>query len=229
MSSLSPLLIYLLLSPALASPTYSLTGCLCYSDCARTIDSPFNLICDTSVAATPIPKFNGTTCGVYNSLHGGYVDYCLYNSTAASGASWSSSIPIVTLTTFWGMWLYMCAAAVTGVSVVYALVGLALVLLLVRTARDPHSPAPIKARLTAGLVQSPLAWLAFVLAGACHGLLPGALLAAILSFVYLCMPYAIDSAVAITLGLTVAAVVLFFACNRGGGEVRSKLHASIYE
>ena len=221
-----PLLLLLLLPPATDAQALGTAeaGCPCLTACSRTIDSPFVKMCTTT--SGPAPPVNSTVCGVFNAIRNAYWEAC---NTTLTELGASTAVSFTTLSTFSAMWFYMCAAAVAGVGSVYALVGLALVLLLARTARDPHSPAPIRNLLLAGLVRSPLAWLAFVLAGACHGLLPGALLAAILSFVYLCMPYAIDSAVAITLGLTVAAVALFFACNRGGGEVRSKLHAAIYE
>jgi len=214
-------LLALLLHGASADTQTSQSGCTCFSACARTIDSPFVKMCTTSLANVA----SNQTCGTFNALRNAYWEACNSTSTESSTAS----SPAKPLTTFWGMWLHMCASAVGFVSAVYALVGLALVLLLARTARDLHPSAPIKNQLLAGLVRSPLMWLGFVLAGAAHALFPSASLASILSYMYLSMPYAIDASVAITLGFTVAAVALFFAWNRGGGGVRSNLHASVFE
>ena len=58
---------------------------------------------------------------------------------------------------------------------------------------------------------------------------PLLVIAALLSLVYLSMPYAIDSTVAITLGLSLAAVVVFYAGNRGGGALRTWPHPVEYE
>jgi len=215
----------LLLSTALCADAITSTsesGCACLSSCARSIDSPFVKMCTTTLAGASSSA--NRTCGTYSALRNAFWEAC--NSTSTESSAPSSSKP---LTTFWGMWLHMCASAVGGVAGVYALVGLALVLRLARSAGDLHSSAPIKNQLIAGLVRSPLMWLGFVLAGAAHGLLPSASLAAIVSYIYLSMPYAIDTSVAIILGFTVAAVALFFAWNRLGGGVRSNLHASVFE
>lgn len=217
---------------ALASTSES--GCPCISTCSRTIDSPFVKMCTTSEGPTANPALN-RTCGSYSSIRNAYWEACNITSaacnitSAACADSTSSALPRVPLTTFADMWKYICVSAGGGVAAVYALVGLALLLLLARTAWDLPSSAPMRGELVAHLVRSPLYWLAFVLVGGLHGFLPGASLAAILSYMYLSMPYAIDSSVAIILGLMVAAVALFFALNRLGGGLRTNRHASAYD
>lgn len=219
----------LLLLPHVHAAIYSTeSGCTCLSDCSRTIDSPFVKRCTTS--DSPPSSSVNRTCGVFSVLRNAYWDAC--NSTSGNTTAASSSLD-APLITFWGMWLTMCACAAGIVAGVYALVGLALVVQLARTyyytAQDLHPSAPIKNQLMAGLVRSPLLWLGFVLAGGAHGLLPGASLAAVVAYMYLSMPYAINYSVAIVLGATVAAVALFFAWNRGGGAIRTKLHAAQFE
>ena len=52
--------------------------------------------------------------------------------------------------------------------------------------------------------------------GALHGLVVGAPFAALLAFFYMALPYAIDVSVAISLGLALAGIAVFFAWSKDG-------------
>ena len=172
------------------------SGCLCLTACERTIDSPFVPWCVTSRKQTA----NATdACGsTWSTSRAAYWSPCAVNATsAADGAAAGPSRP---LTTFFAMWSYICSAAVAGVAAPYAAAG------LFAAARGAR--APLKALL----------WVpaAAALAGAAHGLLVGAPLAALLALLYLSLPYAIDATVAVALGLAIAALAVFVAVGRDG-------------
>ena len=174
-------------------------GCLCLDACARSLDlSPFAPQCETFRG--PVLPINGTlTCpagkfGTYSPLRDAYWDLC---TAAASNFTLSDAqvgLFAAPLTTFRGMFTYIFFSSVVGTVAAYLLVACALLWTL------------------RGSV--PTAILCLPLAGCCHVCIPGAVFAAFVSLMYLSIPYAIDSGVAIVLGLTMAAVVLFFAFNR---------------
>ena len=174
-------------------------GCQCLNACARSLDlSPFAPECLTYYGRAP--PANGTlTCaagafGTYSSLRDAYWDLCTAAAGNLSLAGVGAGVLSAQLTTFSGMFYVMFFSALAGVALAYLLVALALLWTL------------------RGSV--PCAVFCLPCMGCCHVLLPGAAFAAIVSLVYLSIPYAIDTGVAIVLGLTMAAVLLFFAFNR---------------
>ena len=70
------------------------------------------------------------------------------------------------------------------------------------------------------------------LVGSCHGLVVGSVLAALISLLYLSVPYAIDLRLAVAMGVGVAALLAFGALgrhSRKAGEGADALHASELE
>ena len=174
------------------------TGCLCLDACGRSLDlSPFEDGCVTYYGAKPP---NGTlTCapgafGQYSGLRGAWWDFCVAAAGNLSLAGAGSGLLQEQLTTFRGMFQVMFFSALAGVALAYLLVMCALLWTL------------------RGSVPRAVACLPLM--GCCHALIPGAVFSAVVSLVYLSVPYAIDSGVAIVLGLTMAAVLLFSAFGR---------------
>jgi hypothetical protein len=174
-------------------------GCLCLDACARTLDlSPFSPMCLTFRG--PALPANGTrTCavggfGTYSALRDAYWDLCTAAAGNASLAGAATDLLQTQLTTFGGMFFFMFFSALAGVALAYLLVAAALLWAL------------------RGSV--PRAVMCLPCMGCCHVAIPGAVFSAIVSLVYLSIPYAIDLGVAVVLGLTMAAVLLFFAFNR---------------
>ena len=187
--------ISLLFTLTTAADSYTTYGCLCIGACERTIDSPFIPWCITS------RTFNSTTgpCGsVYSTSRAAYWQPCTVNVTGESTGG--SSTIVFPLTTFSSMFIYIASPAALGVAAAYGLVGLAAAL--------RGSTTPLKTAL----------WLPAAAAaiGGLHGIAVGAPVAALLSLLYLSLPYAIDASVAVALGLSVAALVVFAALSRDG-------------
>ena len=190
----------------------SLHGCACSAACARTVDSPLKPWCPTSGNVS-------ATCGLgfsvaYNTLW----DWCSVdtNATGAGGAA-------PQLETFREMWSVMTASAVTALAGVYLVAGCAAAALA-----TGWPPAPDGEALLLWLWLPGLA----ALLGSCHAMLVGAVLAALLSLLYLSVPYAIDVRVAVAMGVGIAALLAFGALGRHarkseGGE--PALHASELE
>lgn len=175
------------------------SGCPCVGDCLRTLDSLAQPWCTTSQERIPV----GTPgCGPqFSPTLQAYWDYCEPNVTSTQTS--------VALTTFSGMWTVMTISTVIAMSVVYAFAGCMATLLT--------SP------------QRTVYWLpcCSALVGACHGVLVGGVTSAILAYMYLSIPYALDSSVAISLGLAVSAFLIYAALGRQPRPPRP-LHASEY-
>ena len=190
------LLLGLLAGGSEAVDSYSLSGCLCLGECARTIDSPFKPWCVTSRG------YNGSAtdaCGsTYSSARSAYWAYCTVNITNAAAAGVSRIF--FPLTTFSSIFLYISVPAAAGVSAAYCFAGL--------VAAFRGSTAPLKTAL----------WLpaAAAAAGALHGIVVGAPTAALIALLYLSLPYAIDAPVAVALGLSISALAVFSAINMDG-------------
>ena len=107
------------------------------------------------------------------------------------------------------MWYVITASTVAATSGVYAVAGCAATLLT--------SP------------QRTFYWLPCISAlfGACHGVIVGDITAAVLAFLYLSIPYALDVSVAISLGLAVALFLTYSALGRQRQPPFS-MHASEY-
>jgi hypothetical protein len=185
---------------ARATSSVTVTGaCACLSTCERTLDSPFVPWCVTSYAASLNATDAGACGSFYSSSRAGFWAPCTVNVTGqAAGVGASSAFQ--PLTTFGGMFVYITAAAAGGCAAAYGAVGLMAAL--------RGSAAPLRALL----------WMpaTAAAAGALHGVFVGAPAAALLAFLYLSLPYAIDAAVAVALGLTLAAFAVFAAASRAG-------------
>jgi len=194
LSAALPLLALSLLAPvALAGDSYTLHGCLCYGACERTIDSPFVPWCATTASVDEGAAGNVTAAcafATYSPSRHAYWEACVQNVTGVAAAATAP------LTTFEAMWTTMTGAAVAGTALAYALMGCA-----------------------ASLLTSPrrtLWWLpeAAALFGAAQGLVVGGAFSAVLAFLYLSFPTAIDRSVALALGVAMALLLAYGALGR---------------
>ena len=175
------------------------SGCPCVTPCTRTIDSLAQPWCQTS--ASPVAA-SALGCGPsYSPTLQAYWDYCQLNITSTPSD--------VVLTTFPEMWSAMTISTVAAMSGVYAVAGC--------TATMLTSP------------QRTIYWLPCFSAmiGAFHGIFVGGISAMILAFLYLSIPYALDSSVAVSLGLAVAVFVTYSALGRHRRPALA-MHASEY-
>ena len=158
--------------------------------CGRTIDSPFEPRC---IVSRTFNVTGGPCDSEYSTSRAAYWQICTVNVTGASAARTDTFV--FPLTTFSLMFFYIALPAAVGVAVAYGVVGFVAAL--------RGSTTPLKTTL----------WLPAAAAaiGSLHGILVGAPVAALLSLLYLSLPYAIDASVAIALGLSVAALVVFAA------------------
>lgn len=206
----------------MTSTLQTFASCPCLDYCSRTLDFPFTPVCSTFFGATP--PTNQTLCssyGFFSPIRNSWLDYCTVLSVSSTAGYGQGGVLPALLTDFPSMWLLMFFSTVVGVVGVYVLVGSYFVCRL--AGRGKLSRAGV---LSVAL-RAPPALLTLGLAGFCHAMAPGALFAATVALMYLSIPYAIGSDVAIVLGFTMAAVVLFFAFNRD--QPRHKpLHASEY-
>lgn len=174
-----------LLPRAEAAGEATARGCTCYNDCERTLDSLTQPWCDT----TPVsPPAGYPTCGKYSPSRDVWWDECTVNVT--------SSGQQVYLTTFDQIWTTITVSATATCASAYLVAGCA-----------------------ASLLTSPkrtIAWLPVTsaLLGGCHGFLVGAMFGVVAAFMYLALPYAIDWAVAILLGVGLALLVTYSALGR---------------
>jgi hypothetical protein len=186
-------------------------GCKCLEACARDLVlSPFYPECTTFKGLT-LPVNGTATCGPglfgqRSELNGLYWDYCTPLPSNLTQLD-SSGVFNSNLTTFRGMFMYMFLASLVGVVVAYALVS---VLLLVQ----------LRSSASRAIVFLPVI-------GLCHATPSGAIFAALVSLMYLSIPYAIDGSTAIVLGLTMAAVVVWYAANRDSSK-QEPFHAVEY-
>lgn len=185
----------------------TLSGCACLDACARTLDlSPFAPMCVTFYgAAAPANGTAGCAAGrfgQFDPLRAAFWEQCTAAASNATAADGAGSSPLsVSLTSFSAMFSVMFFSSVGGVVAAHLLVAAALLWTL----------AHREFRLMASV---PSVLLAMAVAGVLHAALPAAVFAAFVALVYLSIPYAITSGVAIVLGLTLAGVLLFFAFNR---------------
>lgn len=190
-----------------APTTYSKTGCVCLGNCDRTIDSPFTPWCYTSDHGITVMPDNGQQfCGRYSLARQAFWDECSINVTTGGGGDTGS----LHLSTFQDMWSYMTIAATAATAAGYCIMG-----------------------CIASVVTSPrrtLWWLPISAAtlGGCHGFLIGSIFAAIVSFMYLSMPYAINVNVAVSLGMGVAVMLTYGGLGRYSRKAAAP-HASEYE
>lgn len=203
-----------------------ISGCPCVGSCERTVDSPFNPWCYTSergvegpqsnnnnnnnadtntsqLSPSPSPSAPPRYCGWYSIRRSAYWSPCnIVNAT-------SGQTPSVELETFSEIWVYITISCVSLTATAYVLFGCA-----------------------AGLRTSPrttLWWLPWTagFVGICNGLIVAAPFAAIVSFLYLSIPYAIDSRVAVSMGLGLAILLVYSGFGRQHRKV-TPLHASEY-
>ena len=176
------------------------SGCPCVTPCSRTLDSLAQQWCQTSIS--PVPEaYPG--CGLaFSPRLEAFWDYCQLNVTTTQTAG--------ALTTFYDIWSVMTIATVAMTSGVYAVAGCVATLLT--------SP------------QRTFYWLPCVSAtvGACHGTFVGGITAAIVAFLYLSIPYALDVSVAISFGVAVAVFVTYGALGRQRPPAVA-MHASEYD
>lgn len=183
----------LLARAARAGDSYTTHGCLCFGVCERTIDSPFVPWCTTTPSQDEGARGNVTAAcafAAYSPSRHAYWEACVQN---VSGVAPTATVP---LTTFEAIWTTMTGAAVAGTALAYALMGCAASLLT----------APRRT----------LWWLpeAAALFGAAQGLVVGGAFSAVLAFLYLSFPTAIDRSVALALGLAMALLLSYGALGR---------------
>jgi hypothetical protein len=184
---------------------YSITGCLCIGTCERTIDSPFRPWCYTSQRGIVITIEDAATyCGRYSLARQAFWDECMINTTTIEVSD------TIYLGTFDRMWSYITIAATAATAASYCIMGCA-----------------------AAIATSPrrtLWWLpcASVIFGGCHGFIVGAGFAAIVSFMYLSLPYEISVSVAVSLGIGVAALLTYGGLGRYRPLIKAP-HASEYD
>jgi Putative transmembrane protein 170 len=170
-----------------AGDSYSSGGCLCLSTCERSLASLTLPACETSPKNPPA---NATSyCGYYSSVLSVYIDTCIPNVT-------SSNPQVFFLDSFNQIWTYTTVSVTAGCAAVYAVAG-----------------------CIASCLTSPkrtFLWLpgTALLFGACQGFVVGSIFAIVMSFMYLSMPYAIESRVAIALGLGLALLLVYSALGR---------------
>jgi hypothetical protein len=184
----------LLVRPAAAASIvteFSTGGCLCLTTCERTIDSPIDPWCITSYNSS-------ATCGSFSASRGAFWQTCTVGARTETTAS-SANPLFFPLKTFRAVFVYVMVTCVGTVAAVYGAAG-------ALAARG--SSTPLKVLLWAPAAGAVL--------GALHGLVVGAPFAALLAFFYMALPYAIDVSVAISLGLALAGIAVFFACSKDG-------------
>lgn len=182
-------------------PAYTVSGCDCLSECARTIDSPFTPWCYTS-PRPPEDDESIVYCGQYSPSRQAYWEECIVPS-GAIGTDKNTH-----LTTFASMWITMTATTVVTTGAVYLIIGC------------------YASILTA---QRLLFWFPTVMfaIGTIHSLIFGGFFSVIMSFLYLSIPYAIDLSVGIALGIGMAMIILYRAMGRHYEKIAS-LHLAEY-
>lgn len=204
------------------------SGCKCMGSCERTVDSPFRPWCYTSDRGIPAPITDSSSsssstrtnttlvyCGRYSVSRQAYWDECIIvNSTGTIDQ-------VVQLQTFEEMWSYMTISVVGSMALMYTCIGCVSLCWV-----TPGSGLAVLLPLSAGLF------------GACQGFFIGAMFAAIVAFIYLSIPYAIDARVAISLGIGLSILLAYtslgrhytgsFRSKRGSASSGGALHASEY-
>jgi len=183
------------------------SGCDCIGSCERTVDSPFRPWCYTSERGLPAPSTSNLIniteiyCGRYSVSRLAYWDECIIINTTGT------SNQVVQLQTFEEMWSYMTISIIGSMTFIYSFSS-CLTLWYI----TPGSAIAIFLPLSVGLL------------GACQGFFIGAMFAAIVAFIYLSIPYAIDARVAISMGIGLSVLLSYTSLGRQyiGGGLRTK-------
>lgn len=154
-------------------------------ECSRSLDSLTQTWCYTS-ATDPPSDFVG--CGLWSESRRAYWDDCTVNVTTFT--------PHVYLSTFRDVWYVITVSCTGACAVAYFIAGAA--------ASCLTSPRKTMWWLPAGAS----------CLGAVTGFLVGAIFAALVAFMYMSLPYAIDISVAISLGIGLAALLTFSGLGR---------------
>jgi hypothetical protein len=168
-----------------ANAVTSNTGCECYGACSRSIDSLTQPWCYTSIIDPPSTTVG---CGKYSFVRHAWWDECTVNVTDVT--------PRIVLETFDGMWMVITVSATGSMMIFYFLVGC------------------VASYLTS--FRRTVLWLPVTAAclGGCEGFLAGAVFAALVAFMYLSIPYAIDLSVSISLGVGLAVILTYASLGR---------------
>jgi hypothetical protein len=188
---------------AAAAGARTLDGCPCVGECARTIDGFLTPWCYTSPSPPEPPP--QAYCGKYSSTRRAYWAECAANVTGSGG--FVASHPVTTFSELAGV------MATSAVALCAALMGAAGVVAAALT--SPRRALP---------------WLpcAALALGGCQGVCVGGPIAAILAFLYLSIPYAIDYEVAVGLGVVVGLLAVYASLGRHA-RAHAAPHACEYE
>lgn len=170
------------------------------STCQRTIDSLTVAWCQTSVFDPPKNSANFTNCGsAFSTSRNYWWDSCVENITASTSYY---------LTDFESMWTTITVSSTGTVATAYLIAGI------------------LASFMTATRF---LLWLPLVSAiiGGVLGFIIGSTFAVAISFLYLSIPYAIDFATAILLGVSLGLFLVYSSFGRQFGRYDT-LHASEY-
>ena len=166
------------------------SGCTCLGDCGYSVGS-LSAWCAVNASAAAPCGYEVTGPPAY------WWDYCTPNVTAAAASS-----PL--LADFSSIWTAVAVPAVALATAAAAGAGCA-------------------AAANAAPPRGALLWLlpaAAALVGGCQALFVAAVFAACIAFLYLSMPYALELSVAVSLGVALAAVLIYASLGRQYAERR---------
>jgi hypothetical protein len=172
------------LMAAPASADVTTDGCECLGECKRTLDGFLVAWCYTSVVDPP----PGNYCGKFSASRNAYWAECVVNVTSTNSGHY--------LTTFNEMVQVMAVSTTALCGILFGVAGCIASVLT----------SPRKTALWLPVVSAAL--------GAFQGFFVGAPFAVFVAFLYLSIPYAIDFAVALNLGVAVALLVVYMGLGR---------------